>query len=162
MDRMGKEEGVYLKKKYYQSLVSLFPGLETTPWDITSKEDTEYNCIAWAAGDNENWWWPDLFSYWPEGIKQECTFDSFEQAFGTMGFIKCKDGSFEPGFEKIAIFTDEDNIPLHAARQINDGTWTSKLGRSYDITHTETALLGKEYGRQLFFLKRKTKKIDCN
>ena len=41
-----------------QYLQTLFPGLRTAPFRITSPADLKYNCIAWAADDTSNWWWP--------------------------------------------------------------------------------------------------------
>ncbi|MCH7504396.1 hypothetical protein IID04_02010 [PVC group bacterium] len=40
-----------------------------------------------------------------------------------------------PGFEKIIIYVSKDGITQHAARQMSDGKWTSKLGRSFDVKH---------------------------
>jgi hypothetical protein len=42
----------------------------------------------------------------------------------------------------------------HAARQLTDGTWTSKLGREIDITHTLPGLEGGEYGRIAMYMRR--------
>ena len=33
-----------------------FPNLLTTGYEITSPDTIDYNCIAWAAEDNERWW----------------------------------------------------------------------------------------------------------
>ena len=38
-----------------------------------------------------------------------------------------KDSALEPGWERIALFTI-DNEVKHAARQLPSGTWTSKMG----------------------------------
>jgi len=35
-------------------LEQLFPGLQITPYLVTSPRDRKYNCIAWAAGDDPN------------------------------------------------------------------------------------------------------------
>src|SRR5207244_363796 len=40
-------------------LEALFPGLRGTSYRITSPPDSAYNCVAWAAGDQASWWWPD-------------------------------------------------------------------------------------------------------
>jgi len=42
----------------------------------------------------------------------------------------------------------------HAARQLDDGTWTSKLGSLEDITHELQALEGADYGHVVLFMKR--------
>ena len=41
------------------SLESSFPNLKADGYQVTSPQSLEYNCIAWAAGDNTQWWWPD-------------------------------------------------------------------------------------------------------
>jgi hypothetical protein len=35
-----------------------FPYLAGDGFEKTSEDDL-YNCIAWAADDTQNWWWPD-------------------------------------------------------------------------------------------------------
>ena len=46
---------------------SLFPDLARTGYQVTSPPDPVYNCIAWAAGRTDEWWWPDVggFEFWP-------------------------------------------------------------------------------------------------
>ena len=69
----------------------------------------------------------------------------------------CSDSSLEAGYEKIAIYV-KDGIPTHAARQLGDGRWTSKLGKYEDIEHDSLdALNGDgygEYGRVALFMSR--------
>lgn len=43
-----------------------YPNLALTEYTVTSPKSQEYNCFAWAAGDQERWWQPtpeDQF-YW--------------------------------------------------------------------------------------------------
>ena len=68
--------------------------------------------------------------------------------------VSCDDGGLEPGHEKVALYV-LDGKPTHAARQLPDGAWTSKLGRQIDIAHTVCALEGPAYGQIAVFLKRK-------
>jgi hypothetical protein len=117
---------------------------------------SNYNCIAWAAADDQRFWWPTPYSYWPAGAPREVNLESFETAYATMGYLACDDGTLESGFEKIAIFADSDGKPTHAARQLPDGFWTSKLGHSVDIRHELHALAGSNYGTVVKFLKRPT------
>jgi len=43
----------------------------------------------------------------------------------------------------------------HAARQLPDGKWTSKLGQLEDITHGTTDVIeGGDYGEVVQFMKR--------
>jgi len=53
------------------NLESLFPGLRGSGYLVTSPQDIRYNCVAWAAEDEEHWWWPDEDSSWPEGVAEE-------------------------------------------------------------------------------------------
>ena len=121
-----------------------------------------YNCIAWAAGKKDAWWWPrnEPGVEWPRGLPFEEinreTLINFINAFRTVGYIKCKDGRFENGIEKVAIFVGPLNTPTHAARSLENGVWTSKLGNGEDIEHkTLSEIEGKEYGKAVAFMKRR-------
>jgi len=102
--------------------------------DITSPRSKIYNCIAWAAGDNRNFWWP-IGGTWPHNVPREESLEAFIQAYNTRGYQICDNESLEENFEKIAIYTDENNIPKHAAKQLPTGRWSSKLGRGVDVEH---------------------------
>lgn len=136
------------------------PNLSDHNCTITSKATPSYNCIAWAAGDSSRWWEPDQFFlyYWPPGIPRVFTVDAYMQAFGTLGFRLCFDGVLEEGIQKVAIFASgppEAERPTHAALQLPDGTWTSKLGECEDITHqTAGDVDGPCYGQVRCFLAR--------
>jgi hypothetical protein len=107
------------------------------------------------------WWWPDsaYVYYWPPNVPREITIDAFIRAYETIGYTVCLDGELEAGFEKIALYAKRfpwgDVEPTHAARQLPDGKWTSKLGPCEDITHTGvTDVNGPGYGTNVQFLKR--------
>jgi len=131
-----------------------FPNLKTGSYFITSPPTISYNCIAWAAGSTTKWWWPHPDSYWPDGVPQEETVEAFVLAYATQGYERCNNALLEDGYEKIAIYANESG-PQHAARQLDDGRWTSKLGEDEDITHvTLEALSSDLYGRPVCFLRR--------
>ena len=104
---------------------------------VTSPECVYYNCIAWAAKEDIRWWEPDImgYYYWPEEIPRRYTVDAYMMAYGTLGYVVCKNEILEEGFEKIALYADSNKRPKHAARQLPDGNWTSKLGKSFDVRH---------------------------
>lgn len=74
----------------------------------------------------------------------------------------CESGSLESGIEKIAIYVDDSGIPQHVARQLQDGTWTSKLGKEEDIQHNLLeALEGDLYGKVTVFMMRRIPETDA-
>lgn len=125
---------------------------------ITSDRDKRYNCIAWAVGDGPPgyWWWPSPGSYWPDGVVKEETKEAFVKAFETQGYRLCEDGKLEAGRTKIALFCRPDEgVPTHAARQLKNGNWTSKLGGFYDIEHDSLDVIaGPTYGQADLYLSR--------
>ena len=137
-----------------QVLCGMFPVLFISPFEVTSPQTINYNCIAWAAGKLNSWLWPGS-PYWPDGTPQEDTIRAFCLAYGTLGYSPCDSGDLELGYERIALYVGTDNRVLHAARQLPDGRWTSKLGREWDITHELEGLEGEHYGRVAQFLRRR-------
>jgi hypothetical protein len=136
-------------------LKEAFPILEKDGFDETSPASAKYNCIAWAAGQETDWWWPYQHPdyYWPEGQPHEVTLRAFILVFESLGYQQCENGDLEADFEKIAIYA-LNGKPTHAARQLRDGRWTSKLGRDIDISHTPSGLEGPAYGQVAVYLKR--------
>lgn len=137
-------------------LIGCFPNLSRSNFRVTSPQDGDYNCIAWAAEENDRWWWPET-AYWPDNVPEEITLDAFICAYQTLGYEPCNNDELEDGFNKVAIYIKADGSPSHAARQLETGMWASKLGREWDVEHTLEALVGMEYGRVGQVLKRKTK-----
>lgn len=132
-----------------------WPRLRDDDFKEASPATSDYNCIAWAAGQTNKWWWPSEDSYWPLGALRQCTLAAFAQAYALSGYEPCIESGLEPGFEKVALYTDGDE-PTHAARQLPDGRWTSKLGRQVDIEHVELGCLeGNYYGRVALILRRR-------
>jgi hypothetical protein len=140
-------------------LEQLFPGLRVTPYREMSPRTPAYNCIAFAAGDDANWWWPtnnpgDVPRFWPAGVPREETLAAFVAAFAMLRFAPSDSEVPEPGFEKVALFVDGRGVPTHAARQLPTGLWASKFGAWEDIEHELHALEGDIYGTVGLLLKR--------
>jgi hypothetical protein len=136
------------------ALEKTWPGLRFTRYDITSPKTRTYNCIAWAAHDDAHWWDPTHPGHWPDGVPRALTVEAFVAAYGTVGYEPCADGNTDPDHEKVALFADGLGTPTHAARQLPNGRWTSKLGGLNDIEHELAALEGAAYGRVVRFLRR--------
>ena len=127
---------------------------------VTSLETPDYNCIAWAAEEDDRFWWPDPLNqaYWPVVVLREVTLAAFVAAYRTLGYEPCQDGRVEQGFQKIAIYAN-NGVPTHAARQLPSGAWTSKLGQWVDIEHDTPERVAafprcSGYGRPVQFMKR--------
>ena len=133
-----------------------FPNSKVEPFGMTSPHTPTYNCIAWAFDDNTKWYWPDPENtyYWPESITREITVEAFIQLFGLINYSVCENEDIEKGYEKIAIFTDSLNNPTHAARQLENGYWTSKLGQHIDVQHSIKSIEEGDYGMVKIFMKR--------
>ena len=133
-----------------------FPNSRIDPFLVTSPQTSSYKCIAWAFGDNSRWYWPDSSNiyFWPNDIPRQETLDSFIKLFESVGYIPTDNGDLEVGFDKIAIYGDSFSNPTHAARQLQNGFWTSKLGRNFDVTHTIFSMSDGSYGNVLVYMKR--------
>ena len=120
------------------------PGLAQTGYEIASEPTDEYNCIAWVVGDNTEWW-SHLPGYrWSDQRTPDV--ESLVQLFIEKGFEVCVNDDLESGYEKIAIYA-MDGRWSHAARQLPNGRWASKLGIYEDIEHPTTeGLCGDLYG----------------
>jgi len=139
------------------ALETMFPQLRDTGYRITSPADRVYNCIAWAAGQTDKWWWPigrvDPDYYWPPQVPDEETIPAFVQLFQSLGYTQTTDDGLIEGVEKVALYARNDK-PTHAARQLPSGLWTSKLGNAVDIEHTLLGLVGDAYGAVVEFFQR--------
>ena len=133
-----------------------FPNLILTGFIQTSLRTPDYNCIAWAAGENSRWWWPDFqyVCYWPDNLARgDESILNFIKLFEGLGYFVCEDGHLEDEFEKVVLYANGDSVK-HAARQLPSGKWTSKLGSNIDIEHTLEGLECPFYGQIIQFMKR--------
>ncbi|MDF1811210.1 MAG: hypothetical protein P1V20_03320 [Verrucomicrobiales bacterium] len=63
------------------SLEDDFPRLKGGHFKITSPQDIDYNCMAWAMEDNSRWWEPGDAGYWPVDIEKEFSASCYTGAF---------------------------------------------------------------------------------
>jgi hypothetical protein len=157
-----------------------FPFLTRDLYEVKSEETPvirshivpSYNCIAFAAGDTTRWWEPDQAGqyFWPSHIPREYTVERCVEVFEWLGYEKCANATPESGFEKVSVYyTPVGNpwiprgSPTHAALQMDNGIWKSKLGPWEDIEHlTLECLNGNDisgsiepYGEPVQILKRR-------
>lgn len=134
-----------------------YPNLKLTGYEVTSSDTIDYNCVAWAMGETDTWWWPipEHESYWLPHVPRQETLEAFIQLFNKVGYEICLTPIYENNFQKIAIYVLNEK-PTHVARQLNNGKWTSKLGSNEDIIHHELqGLEGEKYGKVTIIMKRK-------
>jgi hypothetical protein len=131
----------------------MLPNLHFRPYYQRSEIDPGYNCLAFAVDRN------DIFVstspvngyHWPP--RNERRLDSWSEYIKQHGFEDCDDGTFEPGFQKIALYATAQG-PKHAAKQLKNGSWASKLGSNIDIEHPHLdALEGDLYGTPVKFFR---------
>ena len=135
-----------------EEILKAFPGLRyDLGFQITSPSNHDYNCIAWALGKDDCWMWPEEdaegVTAWP-GSSVDTDIQSLMEAFKRLGFEECDDECLEEGKLKIALYCYPGTTECtHAARQLANGLWTSKLGESNDIQHsTPYTIQGRLYG----------------
>ncbi len=134
-------------------LEGAFPGLAADVYIGSSPKTQAYNCVAWAAGDTSRWWEPGI--YWPGPAGDDLA--ALVGIFVVLGYASCTGDEPEAGQEKVALYADDQGNWSHAARQLPNGWWTSKLGPDEDIVHrTPLALVGDLYGHFQAIMKRET------
>ena len=149
-----------------RSLLQVFPKLsEDKDFKVTSKASPAYNCIAWAYNISDKWMWPntgdypflDGVHYWPSDEIIDCDISNFINAFLLKGYVCCDNSEFERGYRKIALYAKPNTTECtHAARELRNGCWTSKLGPKNDIQHgTPDTIENEVYGKVYCFMKQK-------
>jgi hypothetical protein len=119
-----------------------FPNINSSNTVVVNERVPTYNCIAWSLGIG-GWKWPQ-----PDNIQ------GFIDLFYIWGFVKCDNGELEPGIEKICLYCYHDE-PKHAARQLTNGLWSSKLGSEELIVHDGLFVVeGEFYGYPTLFFSK--------
>jgi hypothetical protein len=96
----------------------------------------------------------DTYAYWPPGARFEETIPAFIEAYTAVGYQSCSDEEFDPALDKVALYADAQGKPTHAARQLDDLCWSSKVGILHLICHPLRALEGEDYGSVAVILSR--------
>ncbi|MDQ3635748.1 MAG: hypothetical protein M3405_14745 [Acidobacteriota bacterium] len=141
-----------------------FPNIDIEGFKVTSELDFFYNCFAWAGEDNTRNWEPgSRYSHWLTD-NPAYTLENFIDNYSRIGYTELtKSSALESDYEKIVIYVNDDGIPTHAARQLESGKWTSKLGIREDIEHsTPECIESDEYGVIKVILKRPNKQKYSN
>ena len=70
----------------FSQIETVFQKLSGTSYKRTSPDTNLYNCVAWAAGENDRWWEPgmpfDVGYYWPKdatnGYGLRCIIEAYQ------------------------------------------------------------------------------------
>lgn len=135
------------------AILRVFPNARRL--EITSAPTRDYNCVAWAMGEEGRNWWPvgHGAGYWPPGTMRRLTREAFRWAFASQGYEPCEGGALVAGVEKVCLY-EKGGIPTHAALQLSTGRWSSKLGPDEDVEHDLGDLEGRRYGRPAAWFAR--------
>ncbi len=135
-------------------LAASFPNLARAGFEIVAQPSARYNCIAYAAGDTSRWWWPDGVSYWPAWAPLTDSIASLTAVFSGQGYKLCDDGGVAAGCQKAALY-ESDGKMQHAALQMPNGRWRSKMGKGPLIEHhSPDSLSGGIYGHAAITMQR--------
>ena len=139
-----------------QDLEAALPRLAGTNYCEQSDVTDAYNCIAYAFGDTDNWWWPRIGRHiLAPGFPLGDSVDTLIGIFENRGYSRCHSREYEAGYEKVVIYCRDGRIK-HAARQLRSGRWVSKLGEEQDIEHERAEYVEcAAYGTIAQFLRRR-------
>ena len=139
---------------YTGALSLAFPRLSSEGFEIVGDPTDQYNCIAYAAGDTTEPWIHYTDYYWPENATRSANIQSLVEVFASLGFEQCGDSRIEEGYEKVALYEREGEW-LHAAVQMPNGRWRSKMGQEAVIEHrSPESLSGGMYGNPTVYMRR--------
>jgi hypothetical protein len=139
-----------------RKLRRLFPRLFGNEYRITSKKTRRYNCLAWAIGAADVCWDAGPGGFWPDGIPNDGSVLAAVRFFEGFGYTIAANSELEKGVLKIAIYGDDQGY-THAARQLADGRWSSKLGKLQDIEHIKMEnLFGRRYGTVVQIMEKRS------
>ena len=142
--------------RWVQMLISKFPQLAGEHYEIVDAPTEQYNCIAYAAGDTSRWWDYNENYHWPDHASRSNSMESLKQVFLGLGFEQCNDSRLENGYQKVALY-EQQGCWTHAAIQMPNGRWRSKMGQGPVIEHqSPQSLSSGTYGEPTIYMRRAT------
>ena len=146
--------------RWAQLLIKAFPKLSAEDFEIIEGGSERYNCIAYASGDTTRRWWPNGIDYWPPWATRDNGMESLKEVFAGLGYERCNDSNVEDGYQKVALYGSQGRFE-HAAVQMPNGRWRSKMGQGPVIEHLSPELLsGRLYGDPTTFMRKAAQPTD--
>ena len=141
-------------------LIESFPNLSSEDFEFVGACTEQYNCIAYAAGDTTKWWSPSWPYYWPPWATRDNRMESLMEAFAGLGYEQCDDSNVEDGYQKVVLYGFQGSFE-HAAVQMPNGRWHSKMGQGPQIEHhSPESLSGGPYGDAMIYVRRSADPTD--
>ena len=154
---------IMITDEWKKRVPRMFPQLvEGVTFEFTSEVSYNYNCLSWALSYEDKYLEDGKGCYWPWKHISDSTVEGWVQVCEIHGFTTAITSDFQPGYEKIAIFENEEGVS-HACRQNSVGKWKSKLGAwGPDIDHHALETLEEQYGKVVWLLQKRRPDWDSN
>ena len=137
-----------------QALIAAFPNLSNEEFEIVEQPSEDYNCIAYAADDVSQPWDYNANHYWPPWATRDSRIESLREVFSGLGYEQCDNADLEDGYLKVALYESQGESK-HAAAQMPNGAWRSKMGEGPLIEHrSPESLSGGIYGEVYCLMRR--------
>ena len=131
-----------------------FPNLRSEGFTVVDPLSEVYNCIAYAAGDTSQWWSHIPGSYWLPYATRSDSIVSLLEVFVGLGYEQCDGSCVEDSYQKVALY-ETQGVWTHAAVQLPNGAWRSKMGEGPVIEHrSPESLSGGIYGNATVFMRK--------
>jgi len=131
-----------------------FPYLRNEGFTVVDSPSDTYNCISYAAGDTSQWWAHVPGRYWLPSATRSDRIASLREVFTGLGYEQCDDSHIEDDYQKVALY-EIQGVWTHAAVQMPNGAWRSKMGEGPVIEHqSPESLAGGMYGNVHCFMRR--------
>ena len=135
-------------------LIEAFPNLSGEDFEILAQPSRRYNCIPYAAVDTTQLWWPNGISYWPPWATVDNKIESLKELFAGLEYEQCQYSNAESGYQKVALYEIQGKFQ-HAALQMPNRPWRSKMGQGPVIEHrSPESLSGEKYGHPVVYMRR--------
>lgn len=127
---------------------------------LDPNDNYDYNCVAYTLGSKKYTIYPVIAHQWiwpfdvSEDDSKNLNIGNFLEFYKLFGYNLCRNSSYEPDFNKIALYTYNATYFVHAAIQKDDKWWISKMGENELFEHTLDALFNDNISRKVYFVKR--------
>lgn len=129
-----------------------FPGAKDKRLPIKDDPNDEYNCIGYAVNERAN-------------LDPRGTADAQRRFLIDRGFDPSNDAKHVKGKYKVAVYgkrrPDGSYEPTHAAKEVGEGVWRSKLGKGPLVEHNDLDdISGEQYGYPMWYFEKPENELN--